>query len=141
MAKVINVFTDGGSRGNPGEGAIGVYIENEHKKQLIGFGKKIGICTNNVAEYKAVLEAFLWLDNNKQNLPSDTSIFFFIDSRLIYSQLIGVFKIKDSNLKNYFFLIKEKERTLGFPIKYNNIPRELNKKADSLVNQALDNII
>ena len=62
----LNVFTDGGARGNPGPSAIGVYITDGNKKEIAGFGKKIGIATNNVAEYKAVLEALSWIIENKE---------------------------------------------------------------------------
>ena len=138
MIDILNVFTDGGARGNPGEGAIGVYIEDESRQQLAGFGKTIGIATNNVAEYRAVLEALGWIYENKQNIANKAKIFFFLDSRLVCSQLTGHFKIKNKNLKELYFLIKEKERLIGIPISYRNIPRELNKKADALVNEALD---
>jgi len=137
----LNVYTDGGSRGNPGEGAIGVYIEDDKKNRLAGFGKRIGVVTNNVAEYRAVLEALSWIYENKKNIIGVTKILFFLDSRLVCFQLAGVFKIKNENLRSYFYSIKEKEKLIGIPIRYNNIPRELNKKADDFVNKALDNII
>ena len=134
------VFTDGGARGNPGEAGIGVYITDENKNQLAGFGKKIGFATNNVAEYKAVIEALDWIIENKKSLPKDAKINFFLDSKLVCSQIIGIFKVKDASLRNLLFDVRNREAQINFPIYYKHIPREQNTKADAFVNQALDNI-
>ena len=135
---VLDVFTDGGARGNPGPSAIGVYITDQNGNQLAGFGKKIGIATNNVAEYKAVLEALLWITENKDKIKKFTKINFFLDSNLVCSQITGQFRVKDVRLKELFFLVGQKEQEVGIPILYNYIPREQNKKADKFVNMALD---
>lgn len=137
--KTILIHTDGGSRGNPGQAAIGVFIEDENKT-LAKIGKKIGVTTNNVAEYKAVLEALSWILENK-DLVKGAKIKFFIDSQLIYSQIIGTYKIKNENLRVILFEIRKKEAEINSEIIYNHIPREENKKADTLVNMALDNIL
>lgn len=134
----LNVFTDGGARGNPGEGAIGVYITDGNKNQLAGFGKKIGFTTNNAAEYKAVIEALDWIIENKKSLPKDAKIYFFLDSKLVCSQIIGIFKVKNADLRNLLFDVRNREAQINFPIYYKHIPREQNKKADSFVNMALD---
>ena len=138
MTNSINVFTDGGARGNPGPSAIGVYIENSENKKISGFGKTIGIATNNVAEYKAVIEALTWIIENKKDLSKDAKINFFLDSRLVCSQIIGIFKVKNPDLRNLLFDVRQREAQIGFPIYYKHIPRERNAKADSFVNQALD---
>ncbi len=135
----ISIFTDGGSRGNPGLAAIGIFIKDE-QKILAKIGKKIGVETNNVAEYKAVIEALSWIVENKKKLI-DSNINFFMDSQLIYSQIIGVFKIKNENLRGLFFKVREYEAQIKIPVNYNHIPREKNKEADALVNMALDNIL
>ncbi len=135
----LNVFTDGGARGNPGEGGIGVYITDEYKNQLAGFGKKIGFATNNVAEYKAVIEALDWIIENKKSLSKDAKIHFFMDSKLVCSQIIGLFKVKNADLRNLLFDVRNREAQINFPIFYKYIPREQNTKADAFVNQALDN--
>ncbi len=133
------VFTDGGARGNPGEGAIGVYITDENKRELAGFGKKIGFATNNIAEYKAVIEALTWIVENKKDLAKDTKVYFFMDSKLVCSQIIGIFKVKDANLRNLLFDVRNREAQINLPIYYKHIPREENTKADAFVNLALDN--
>lgn len=136
----IFVYTDGGARGNPGPAAIGVYISNEKGEEIASIGKKIGNATNNVAEYKAILEAMKWIAENKSKLGI-LKISFFMDSELAYSQISGLYKIKNANLREIILEIKIKETEIGVPISYNHVRRENNKKADKLVNLALDNKI
>ena len=138
MINILNIFTDGGARGNPGPSAIGVYITDGNNKKIAGFGKTIGIATNNVAEYKAVIEALTWISENKKDLTKTAKIYFFLDSKLVCSQIIGIFKVKDADLRNLLFDVREREAQINFPIYYKNIPREKNTKADAFVNQALD---
>ncbi len=138
MINILNIFTDGGARGNPGPSAIGVYITDGNNKKIAGFGKTIGIATNNVAEYKAVIEALTWIIENKKDLTKTAKIYFFLDSKLVCSQIIGIFKVKDADLRNLLFDVREREAQINFPIYYKNIPREKNTKADAFVNQALD---
>lgn len=137
----INVFTDGGSRGNPGESALGVYIETIDKKEIYSVGKRIGINTNNIAEYSAIAEALRWIKNNLDNLESLKMINFFMDSNLAVNQLNGLYKIKNSNIRIIYFEIKTIESEIKIPIIYKHIPREQNKNADRQVNLALDNKI
>ncbi|MDO8583394.1 MAG: ribonuclease HI family protein, partial [bacterium] len=141
MIKILNIFTDGGARGNPGPSAIGVYMEDEKNKNVAGFGKTIGTATNNVAEYKAVVEALNWIIENKKELAIGAKITFHLDSRLVCSQIIGLFQVKNADLRNLLFDVREREAQVNFPIYYKNIPREQNAKADAFVNEALDNYI
>lgn len=140
MINSLNVFTDGGARGNPGPSAIGVYIEDGENRKISGFGKTIGIATNNVAEYKAVIEALSWIIENKKNITRNTKINFFLDSKLVCSQIIGIFKVKNEVLCNLLFDVREREAQINFPIFYKHISREQNTKADAFVNQALDEL-
>lgn len=134
---MINIFTDGGSRGNPGPAAIGVVIKNQRGELLYSIGKKIGITTNNVAEYSAVLEAihFLYANGYKENVN------FFLDSELVVSQLRGTYRVKNSALFVLYQKIKKIEKQLSARVSFSHIRREYNKEADSLVNMALDNTI
>lgn len=137
MTKTLNIFTDGGARGNPGPAAIGVYIESGEGKEIAGFGKKIGVATNNAAEYKGVMEALIWVVSYQKT--HDVKVLnFYLDSRLVCSQINGLFKIKNADLRNYLLKVRELEGGINCPIHYNHILREKNKKADSFVNQALD---
>lgn len=136
----INVFTDGGARGNPGPAASGVYIEEETGKEIASFGVYIGNTTNNVAEYTAVIEALRWLLKHKEKIiTEDISINFFLDSQLVVFQLNGLYKVKNELLHSLFKKIRELELQIQKSIRYSHIPREQNKKADREVNRALDN--
>lgn len=138
MAKILNIFTDGGARGNPGPSAIGVYVADERNRKIAGFGKTIGIGTNNVAEYMAVVAALDWVIENKRNFSADTEAHFFLDSKLVCSQIIGIFKVKNPDLRSLLFSVRDREGQINLPIYYKHIPREKNVQADKYVNEALD---
>lgn len=141
---IFHIYTDGGARGNPGPAAIGVIVKEVDEKTSAEilrnkFGKKIGITTNNFAEYTAVLEAMAYLSEQIEKLNlSPTKIIFFLDSQLVASQLAGSFKVKEPTLKNLFLQIKKHEVFLSCPVYYEYIPREKNFLADREVNLALD---
>lgn len=139
MSKIL-IYTDGGSRGNPGPAALGVYIEDGNHAKLAQIGKKIGETTNNVAEYSAITEGLAWLLANKDKIKIE-EVHFYMDSLLAYSQITGLYKVKNSRIRDFIFEIRQKEAEVGVPIYYNHIPREKNKKADLMVNLALDNAI
>ncbi len=130
------IHTDGGSRGNPGPAAIGVVIQEETSGKVVAsFGKKIGITTNNVAEYSAVIAAITYLiDQKKQG----SELQFLLDSTLVVNQLNGLFKVKDSNMRNLMMKVRELEQTFDGTITYAYVPREQNSDADFQVNAALD---
>jgi len=138
MFNHLNIFTDGGARGNPGPAATGVFVTDGEGKKIAGFGRRIGKATNNVAEYKAVISALDWIIDNRSNLADNVKIYFHMDSNLAYSQISGLFKIKNAELRNLFFIVKQKEAEIKIPIKYSHIRREKNTQADKYVNQALD---
>lgn len=127
------VHTDGGARGNPGRAAVGVVIEDENRKKIFEVGKRIGETTNNVAEYFAVVEA---LEKIRDIDASD--VHFYLDSILVVNQLNGLFKIKDAKLRDLYVKIKILEQEVGGDITYTSVPREQNRRADFLVNHALD---
>ena len=132
--KNIKIFTDGGSRGNPGPSAIGVLILNEEGKELFRLGNQIGTATNNIAEYSAVLEALLWIKNNL--IGHDLNLQFYLDSSLVVNQLNGKFKIRNQELKKIIVRIKNLEKEISKKISYFHVAREKNKTADFLVNSA-----
>lgn len=138
MINTLNIYTDGGARGNPGPGAIGVYITDGSNKKIAGFGKIIGIATNNAAEYKAVIEALDWVIENKKSLSENAKINFFLDSKLVCSQIIGIFKVKNVGLKDLLLDVRDREGQVCLKMYYKHIPREQNAKADAFVNEALD---
>jgi len=140
---ILKVFTDGGSKGNPGPSSIGGvgYIDG---KKVFDFKKSIGIATNNDAEYQALIEALekirstnIEIRNNSQNLnfKNVKQIQFFSDSRLMVNQVKGLFKVKNGKIKEYILIIRGLEQEINLPITYQYVPREENVEADKLVNQ------
>jgi len=136
MEDTYTIHTDGGSRGNPGPAAVGVFIEQNGKK-VHAFGKTIGDTTNNVAEYTAVIEALGYIKNSFVS-RSSIQINFLLDSKLVVEQLNGNYKIKDSKLRSLALKIRMLEQEVGGVVTYHSIPREQNKEADRQVNLALD---
>ncbi len=142
MSKTIDLLeinTDGGSRGNPGQAAIGVVAKDEGK-EVFTLSEKIGETTNNVAEYTAVLRALETI--SESNIPSE-KIRFILDSELIVRQITGLYKVKQPHLKELknkiVDLIKQlRDRGLIKLMAFSTVPREKNKEADQLVNDALD---
>jgi ribonuclease HI len=136
MKNDLIVFTDGGARGNPGPAAVGYVIKNSLGRILCQQSMFVGQTTNNVAEYRAVIEALKWLIK-KTNL-NYSQINFFLDSKLVVNQLNGFYKVKETKMRNLIIEVRQLERELGGNVFYHLIPRQKNKLADSLVNQTLN---
>ena len=140
------VNCDGGARGNPGPAGIGVLIKIKNQspklKAIEKISKFIGESTNNQAEYQAVLEALKYLKKYKENkTPKDLEIEFLLDSELIVKQMNGEYKIKNEGLKPIYWQLRELIMELGGKVSFKHIPREKNKEADALVNNAIDDYI
>lgn len=135
----LSVFCDGGARGNPGPAAIG-FVVWQNNKIVHKFSQRIGVATNNVAEYRAVISALEWLTSQKSINPLPLTINFFLDSQLIVNQLNGRYKVKNSNLQKLIINVKNLEKKLGRKINCRYISRRQNKIADSLVNQVLNGL-
>ena len=132
------VHTDGGSRSNPGPAAIGVVIANEKGQKLKEFGEYLGTATNNEAEYTAAIFALkkiksLWGKENAKKSEVD----MFADSELLVKQMKGEYKIENAKIQPLFLelwnLIIDFKR-----VSFKAVPREKNKEADRMVNEALD---
>lgn len=134
MDLVIN--TDGASRGNPGPSSYGFIIKARGGAVLHEEGERIGVTTNNVAEYTAVLKAFEYIVKRYfRKAPHKIEV--VADSRLIVEQLAGRFKIKSAHLIPIFQKIKAMEFDLGH-VSYRSVPRAENFIADRLANRAFD---
>ena len=143
---VLKVYTDGGSKGNPGPSSIGGvgYLQG---KKVFDFKKSIGIATNNDAEYQALIKALEIINPKSQvtNLPAGRhvnskiinlkKIEFYSDSRLMINQVKGLFKVKNGKIKEYMLTIRGLEQEINLPITYSYVPREQNVEADRLVNE------
>ena len=136
----LTIYTDGASRGNPGLAASGIHIVDDTTSETVAdLGFALGIATNNVAEYQAVLHAVEWLFAHKELLADDIQISFRMDSRLVVSQLLGSWKINAPNLQQLAGKVKAHLRQLPGTHTFDHIPREENKYADRLANDTLDN--
>jgi ribonuclease HI len=133
----ITIHTDGGSRGNPGQAAIGVVITRD-TQELVGFGKTIGVATNNEAEYQAVIEAFRWLVEHKQDLGESSKLAFYLDSELVGYQLTGKYQVKNERMKPLYETVQRYIQSFHRAVTFTIIPREYNAAADAQVNAALD---
>ncbi|MDD5738640.1 MAG: ribonuclease HI family protein [Candidatus Pacebacteria bacterium] len=137
MPKII-INTDGGSRGNPGEGAIGVVLNDERGTVIKRYGERIGFCTNNEAEYKALI---FGLKKAKQIVGKDKIKGYEIevrsDSELLVNQMNGKYKIQDEKIGKLFLEVWNLRVELP-KIYFTVIKREFNKLADKMVNEALD---
>lgn len=132
------IYTDGASRGNPGPASYGFTIADESGCLLHEEGEYIGVATNNVAEYTAVLQA---LKKTAEKFSGNNlQIELFADSKLVAEQLSGRYKIKSPRLKPLIGQIQILALHLGGVI-YNHIPRSQNLRADQLANLALDSLM
>ncbi|MFC1630066.1 ribonuclease HI family protein [Patescibacteria group bacterium] len=137
MKKII-IFTDGGSRGNPGPSAIGVVFCNAKGQKIKEFSEYLGEGTNNEAEYKAAifaLKKFKALFGKKLALQAEVEL--RSDSELLVKQMSGKYKILDSKIQALFLELWNLKIDFKI-IKFKLIPREKNKEADRLANEALD---
>ena len=135
----LTIYTDGASRGNPGPAAAGIHIVDDTTKQTVeDFGVALGIATNNVAEYQAVLHAVEWLLAHKELLAADIHINFRMDSKLVASQLSGQWKIQDPKMRQLTGDIRERLCQLPGTHAFGYIPREENTEADRVANHTLD---
>lgn len=137
MGTSLQVYTDGGARGNPGP-AASAFAVFDGEKLLHKNAKYLGEATNNVAEYNAVLFAItFFLKNFKSPFPDFLN--FFLDSELVVNQLNGNYKIKKEELLKLATSIKSLEKKIKVKkITYTFVKREQNVFADKLVNICLD---
>ncbi len=129
---VINLYTDGACRGNPGQGGAGAVLVNETGEIIATVRHSLGYCTNNIAEYKALI---FGLEEALKKRCRQLNI--FLDSELLVNQIKGSYKVKNENLKT---LMSEVRKLLlrfdGYKVEH--IDRSLNQMADKLANEAID---
>ena len=126
------LFTDGGARGNPGPAAAAFVLEAEDGSVIDSRGEAIGIATNNVAEYRALiagLERAIELGVSELEVVSD--------SELLVKQMRGEYRVKNAALIDLSLEAGRLARRLG-AVRYTAVRREHNELADRLVNEALD---
>jgi ribonuclease HI len=126
------VHVDGGSRGNPGPAAIGVVVSTPDGDVIDEVAERIGVATNNVAEYQAVLRGI-----ERASAHGASQLELINDSELVARQLTGAYKVKHPAMKPLY----EQARAALRPFArwtIRNVPRAQNARADELVNAALD---
>lgn len=134
---IISVYTDGGSRGNPGVSGYGLVIYDENKNIIFQQSKFLGVKTNNEAEYLALIAALSWINENLSHLQI-SQVNLFSDSQLIVRQVLGQYKIKAVHLKSLHATVLQLLSQINLPYHYTDVPRETNQLADKLANQAMD---
>ena len=128
----VKLFTDGGARGNPGPAAYGFVLEAEDGSVLAAEGARIGIATNNVAEYRALIAG---LERAVELAVPDVEV--VSDSELLVKQMRGEYRVKNEALRELSVEAARLARTIG-KVRYTVVRREQNELADRLVNEALD---
>ncbi len=128
----LTVFTDGGSRGNPGPSATGIVVKDASGKTIAAYGEYLGIQTNNVAEYQALLSAL-----TKAQELGGTHVDCVLDSELVVKQMNGQYRVRNPELLKLFLRIYNLRQ--GFKkVTFRHTLREGNKEADAEVNKVLD---
>ena len=126
------LFTDGGARGNPGPAAFGYVLEAEDGTVLAAHGEAIGVATNNVAEYRALVAG---LERAAELQVGEVEV--ISDSELLVKQMRGEYRVKNRALQDLFLDASRLARKIH-RVKYTSVRREHNELADGLVNEALD---
>lgn len=137
--ETIICYTDGGARGNPGPAGIGVYAVDAAGERLFEYKQVIGETTNNVAEYRAVIEALRLLKEYFPNIEKEGAVEFRLDSELVVKQILGQYRVKEPTLQGLHAEIKEAIAPFS-KVNFIHVPRAQNKQADRLVNEALDGL-
>lgn len=137
--KILRVFLDGGSRGNPGEAAIGFVVYEGNGKEICRYGKSIGVATNNYAEYMALIEALRWLLEYRDNYRHiiNYPIVIYSDSELVVRQINSRYRVRDHYIAPLFKEARDMIEKIGC-VELKHVRREGNKITDWIVNRVLD---
>jgi ribonuclease HI len=129
----VKIFTDGGSRGNPGPSACAFVITDMNDSPILKDGHYLGVTTNNQAEYQAVLKSL-----QAAKAAGYRTIHVYMDSLLVVNQMNDIFKVRNRDLWPIYEAVKALV-SMFEKVYFAHIPRELNKEADAQVNMVLDN--
>lgn len=133
----FTIFGDGGARGNPGPAGSGAIIRNEAGETVATVSEFLGVATNNVAEYTAIIRALEKLSTMLESKAHDADVEIYADSMLVVKQMTGEWKLKHPGLKP--LAARVHELAGGFrSVSYAHVYREANGDADRLANEAMD---
>ncbi len=133
----FTIYGDGGSRGNPGPAGSGAIIRNQAGETVGTVSEFLGVTTNNVAEYTAVLRALAQLSSMLGSDAKEASVHVRMDSMLVIRQMKGEWKIKHPNMTPLAARVGELVRAFK-SVSFEHVYRENNKDADRLANEAMD---
>ena len=125
-------YIDGGARGNPGPAGFGVRVEQADGTLIEEFCESIGVATNNVAEYRALIAALAWARDHDHHALHVRS-----DSLLLVQQMRGVYKVKNAGLQPLHAEAQRLARDIG-RVTFEHVGRARNAHADRLANTAMD---
>lgn len=137
MEKII-VNTDGGARGNPGPSGVGIVIRQSDGAPIKAFSKFLGVQTNNFAEYEAVAQALEAIKKIYGAKSKDLHVEIRLDSELVAKQLKGEYQVKEQTLFPQYIRVHNLMVSTFPYITFTYVPREQNKDADRLANEAMD---
>jgi ribonuclease HI len=123
---------DGGSRGNPGPGALGYVLCDPEGREIEARGEYLGVCTNNVAEYRSLIAGLAAAARHGAR-----TVVVRMDSELVVRQMLGQYKVKNEGLKPLYAEARTAVTQVGV-VRFESVPRDDNGRADGLVNEALD---
>ena len=129
----VVAFTDGASRGNPGESGIGILMSDEAGKTLVSLSDYIGTATNNIAEYTALIKCLELAGETKC-----TRLIVHSDSELMVRQVQGAYKVKDKGLKALFADVQKILASVPYKFEIKHVAREENGVADELANRGIN---
>ena len=132
MSPEIVAYIDGGARGNPGPAGFGVRVEDADGSLIEEFGESIGVATNNVAEYRALIAALDWARRHGLRELRVRS-----DSQLLVQQMLGNYKVKNAGLQPLHAKARLLAHEIG-SVTFEHVGRSLNVHADRLANTAMD---
>jgi ribonuclease HI len=136
--KKVVIFSDGGSRNNPGPAAGGAVVFFDETADCQALGKYYGTQTNNQAEYRALIDALAVVEARyPEKIRSEVDLEIFLDSELIVRQLNGEYQVKNEGLKDFYDQLQEKLSQYGNR-SITHILRANNKLADKILNVVLD---
>ncbi|HEX2792762.1 MAG TPA: ribonuclease HI family protein [Candidatus Paceibacterota bacterium] len=135
----FTLYADGGARGNPGPAGAGAVVFDSLGKRVVEVADFLGVATNNIAEYEAVIRGLKALIGSfPEDVIRSTPLTIRMDSKLVIEQLKGAYKVKHPNLVPRYLEVRNLlSRSFGTVV-FEHVRREFNKDADALANQAMD---